>query len=273
VSAFTLDQFWAADGYQRIRRAVSRLKTTAITGTTTEELAHDAVVCVIDRFDRIMAKCPTDRDPGAHVVGAALFYARDAARNKNNGYHECEKKAARPIYGPDEPEEAEAFESLLGQALPKVYTGDLFASLSPNIRDFAYALCRQRYDLFGDFVAALENVKNIDHNKRKQLRYAYDAWTHSPKGRIPNPQKVSPIAVPDDVMRLPQDAEVLGLLEDGWMDWTSPELVANNKTRTVNWEVDWVQTDEDGNDMFLPVIESVELPDDHRYSPIYVLAA
>jgi hypothetical protein len=234
-------------------------------------------VKVVEEFDVHIAKCPAEMDTVDYMVRAVLHRAWDAGRSAKNGYHELDGKAVRNLYASDCRDDIESFDSVVGQVLPKIYAGPLLAKIPTELQAFLGDLCRQRYDLFQELVAALEDVRAVNHDKRKQLHHAYEAWKRSrrksPNGKVPNPKKVPVFAIPAGVRRLPQDAEILSVLEDGCLQWTSPELVTLGRTRQVSWEVDEVYTDENGNDAFRPVLETISVPDDDRYSPIYVLAA
>jgi hypothetical protein len=157
--------------------------------------------------------------------------------------------------------------------------GSLLSNLPPEVQEFLDVLCRQRHDLFEYLVAVLSDRTAVKkHDKRTQLQYAYDKWLtsrtrRSPDGKVPNLKKIPFFEVPPDVQPLPQDAEILALLDDAFLHWTTPKLANTTKTRKVRREVDELYTDADGTPASRAVTLTVTVPDRDRYSPICALVA
>jgi hypothetical protein len=274
------DLFFGGDGYAREKAAIQndrRIRAAAaVTSTDIDDVTSDAITRVLEQWDSIVAGCPADRDVVSHLIHAALFRARDAARSAKNGYHKQAGNSVRSVRQSDR-EDTKSFDSLFGRAVPKVYAGPFLASLPPEVQEFLRELCRQRQDLFEGLILAFKDSRTVNHDKRKQLRYAYKAWLESrtkrsPEGKIPNPKKVEPATVPPHVQRLPPDAEILDILEEGFIHWSSPEMMQNKKKRVVYMEVDDVsRVDEYGQGR--PETIAFVVTETDTYSPAWALAA
>ena len=266
----TLQQFWDAGGYEEMRKALAPLKHN-LTAVPVEDLLNDGAQYLLENFTAIMAK---HRKPGytdcQHLLGAGVYAAKRAVRSKLNDYHEQGYKRVRNVRQSD-CEAVGSFEPLFGLCQPKVRFGNFFGNLSPELHAFVTDLCHECKPLFDDLVVAFDNPLDIPRKRRDQIKYALEVWRN--ERRIPNPKHVAPFEVPKGLPQIPYDAEILHVGEDGYVHYTSPELIRSGKTKTVSWEYETAYTDENGNEVVEIGTETVVVPDDYRFVFAYASAA